>query len=345
MIGRRAASSGPVTRRRFIRISAAAAGMAMLPGGPRLRALAADDPQGELRIWRGVALGADAMLQLHVPDPLEAGTLIERCLAEVSRLERIFSLYRDDSALSRLNREGRLDDPPIELVDLLGRAESFSRLTAGAFDVTVQPLWDVYAAHFSAPDPDPAGPPDAAIAAALRPVGHRAVEVGTEQVSFARAGMAVTLNGIAQGYITDRIVDLLRGAGLDRCLVDMGETRTIGPRPSGGPWQIGLEDPRSPGSVAERIGIVNRAVATSGGYGTPFDADGRFNHLFDPATGRSSWRYLSVSVVAPEATTADALSTGFSLMPYEAIRSVVASLGVEAHLAMPDGTRVRVAAG
>lgn len=330
-----------VNRRRFIRISAAAAGMTLLPALDHLRAVpSVEDAGRQLRIWRGVALGADAMLQLHHPDPAEADRLIDTCLTEVSRLEGIFSLYREDSALRRLNRDGRLDAPPIELVELMGRAQQFSRLTAGAFDVTVQPLWDLYASHFSVPDPDPSGPSRAAIAATLARVGHEALEIDSARTSFAKPDMSVTLNGIAQGYITDRVVDLLRRGGIDRSLVDMGETRAIGARPSGGPWVIGLEDPTAPGRVAEQIGIENRAVATSGGYGTQFDRDGRFNHLFDPATGGTSWRYLSVSVIAPDATTADALSTGFSLMPLDSVKSVLSALGLRAHLVMADASGV-----
>ena len=244
------------------------------------------------------------------------------------------------SELSRLNRDGRLDGPPIELVELMGRARDFSDLTAGAFDVTVQPLWDLYASHFSAPDPDPSGPSRTAIAAALGRVGQEALEIDPARTSFPRPDMSVTLNGIAQGYITDCIVDLLRRAGIDRSLVDMGETRTIGARPSGDPWIVGLEDPLAPGRVAERIEIENQAVATSGGYGTQFDREGRFNHLFDPATGETSWRYLSVSVIASDATTADALSTAFSLMRLDSVKSVVAALGLKAHLVMPDGSGI-----
>jgi FAD:protein FMN transferase len=325
-----------VARRRFIHISAAAAGMALLPAVGRASPTFAD-ARRQLRIWRGVALGADAMLQLHHPDPAAADRLINACLVEVSRLERIFSLYRDDSALSRLNRDGHLTDPPIELVELLGQAESFSKLTAGAFDATVQPLWDLYANHFAAPDADPSGPSEAAIAAVLACVGQEALEIDPLGVSFAKPGMSVTLNGIAQGYITDRIVDLLRRAGIDRSLVDMGETRAIGPRPSGEPWIVGLEDPRAPGHVAERIEIANQAVATSGGYGTLFDAAGRFDHIFDPSTGRTSWRYLSISVIANTATTADALSTAFSLMPTEGIGKIVSRLSIRAHVVPADG--------
>src|SRR5689334_13706460 len=122
----------PLSRRRFITITAAAAGLPLLP----LHFSAASPASSEevLRTWRGVALGADAALQLHHPDPAAADRLIERCRAEVARLERVFSLYRADSALSRLNEAGILTDPPLDLVRLLGEAERFSRATEGAFD-------------------------------------------------------------------------------------------------------------------------------------------------------------------------------------------------------------------
>lgn len=332
------------TRRRFIHISAAAAGLALLPAalvsssGPFVAAAA--DAEQHLRVWRGVALGADAMLQIHHSDAAAADRLIERCLVEVARLERIFSLYRDDSAIRILNRDGRIADPPLEFVELLGQSMEISRLTGGAFDATVQPLWDLYAAHFSKPNADPAGPAKADIDAAARRVGFADLEIDPSFVRFSRADMAITLNGIAQGYITDRIVGLLREAGIDRSLVDMGETRAMGDRPAGGPWIVGLEDPDHPGMVAQRIEIENQAVATSGGYGTQFDAAGRFNHLFDPATGGTSWRYGSVSVVSPTATTADALSTAFSLMPLDKTRPIVDALGIKAYFTLPGGTRV-----
>jgi FAD:protein FMN transferase len=309
-----------------------------MPAGHRLGAPVAEDAACQLRIWRGVALGADAMLQLHHSDPTEADRLISTCLTEVSRLEQIFSLYRENSALCRLNREARIEAPPIELVELLGRAESFSRLTGGAFDVTVQPLWDLYASYFSVPAADPAGPSKIAITTALDRVGHSKIEIDTAQIAFAGPDMAITLNGIAQGYITDCIVDLLRHRGIDRSLVDMGEIRALGARPSGDPWVVGLEDPTAPARVLERIDLENQAVATSGGYGTQFDRDGRFNHLFDPATGGTGWRYLSVSVMAPDATTADALSTAFSLMPLGSVRPIVSALSLKAHFVMPDGS-------
>ena len=322
-------------RRRFITIAAAAAGMP-LPVLRRLRA--AEEPL--LRIWTGSALGADAVLQIHHPDPRAADRLIERSLAEVARQERVFSLYRADSALARLNRDGHLDDPPFDLLRLLAESARLSVLTDGAFDVTVQPLWEVYATHFGRPDADPAGPSPAAIKAALVRTGHERVLLDAQRIGFVAPGTSITLNGIAQGYITDRVVALLRDAGITHALVDMGEIRAIGGHPARQPWAVGLEDPRKPGRIAQRIELLDKAVATSGGYGTQFDALGRFNHIFDPSTGTTSWRYAAVSVVAADATTADALSTAFMLMPLDRTQRVVDALGLQAHFTMADGSRL-----
>ena len=325
-------------RRRFLKILGSAPGMLLAAHAPAVRADAAfAAPEANLHVWRGVALGADAMIQLHHPDAAAARDLIDKSLTEVARLERIFSLYDPDSSLSRLNRDGSLSEPPLELVELLGRSVDFSEMTGGAFDVTVQPLWDLYAAHFSRPDADPAGPSRQELAAALARVGYRSIVVAPERVQFARRGAAVTLNGIAQGYLTDCVVNLLRRAGIGQTLVDMGEIRALDGRPLGGPWVVGLERSRSPGRVKRRIALDNRAVSTSGGYGTPLDPAGHFNHIFDPATGGTSWRYRSVSVVADCATTADAFSTGFSLMPVEAIAPLARQLRLSVYLSMPDG--------
>lgn len=297
-----------LSRRRFIRIAVGGAAIAALAGRPTAGTTV------PLSRWKGVALGAEAEMVLPAAD---AGRLIALTLAEVGRLERIFSLYRDDSALVRLNREGRLEAPPIELVELLARAEAVSAASGGAFDVTVQPLWEAYAAHFSRPGADPAGPPHAVIDAALARVDWRAVEVDPARIRFGKPGMAVTLNGIAQGYITDRVAGRFRTEGFDNILLSLGETRALGTHPDGRPWQVAAGD----GEGA--IPLVEGAIAVSAGSGTPFAPDTAANHLFDPHSGDTASTYAWISVEAPTATEADAWSTAFSLMPLADIRAAL----------------------
>jgi FAD:protein FMN transferase len=300
-----------LSRRRFISIAASAA----LPIVSAHAVTAAPSPV----VWRGVAMGAMASMTLVHPDRGAAMRLIERCLAEISRLEAIFSLYRPDSALVRLNAEGLLDHPPLELVEVLSFAASLARHSDGAFDVTVQPLFELYARHFAEPHPDPAGPPPARLAAALELVDHRNVDVASDRIALGRPGMKLTLNGIAQGYVTDRVATLLAAAGLETMLLDLGEVRGAGERPDGRPWRAAIADPADPAETRFSIDLPERpglpALATSGGYGMVFDRERRHHHIFDPATGKSATHHASVTVAAPSALVADGLSTAIAALP------------------------------
>lgn len=283
-----------LTRRRALGLVAAAAGLPLVLRATRATA--------EVVTWHGRALGAPATLILHHPDRQAAERLVAACAAELDRLEGILSLYRADSALSELNRTGALAAPPPELVAILADCRAFHALTAGAFDPTVQPLWRLYADHFQRGG-GAVGPSPAAVAEARASVGLDAVHASADRIALGRPGMALTLNGIAQGWITDRIVDRLRAAGVTSTLVDMGEIRGVG-----GPWRIGID------GSAETLALTDRAVATSAPQGFAFDPAGRFTHIIDPRTGATPARYARITVTASTAAEADALSTGFALM-------------------------------
>jgi thiamine biosynthesis lipoprotein len=180
-----------LTRRRMIAIMATAAGSALVAGG---RIARADDAVR----WRGSALGAQVSLEIYHPDRAEAERLVQACLSEVRRLEQQFSLYQPDSAICTLNRTGILVAPAPDMVSLLKTSLYFSELTGGAFDPTVQPLWALYAKHFSSDRPDPDGPPADLLADALARVGSKGLLVSDTRVALVRHGAAVTLNGIAQ---------------------------------------------------------------------------------------------------------------------------------------------------
>ena len=224
------------------------------------------------------------------------------------------------------------------MVQLLTEAKRYAKLTDGAFDVTVQPLWRLYAEHFSGNPGDLEGPSEDAVTEARKLVDYRDLEVSPEKIAFGKAGMAMTLNGIAQGYVTDRVSDLLRANGIESVLVDLGETRAVGEHPESRPWAVGLADPFDPATYGEVVELVDRALATSGGYGTRFSADGRHHHLFHPATGKSANHNASVSVLADHATAADAFSTALFVAPIEVAEHVVAEMPeVEVYVTAADG--------
>jgi thiamine biosynthesis lipoprotein len=305
------------TRRRAIAIFAAAAGLPLITGAK---------PIERSVTWTGQALGAPATLILNLGDQAAARRLIQRVVAEVARLESVFSLYRQDSAIAELNRVGVLVAPPAELVSLLQASRGFWDTTGGAFDPSVQPLWALYRNHFGMPDADPSGPSRTDIAQALTQVGFGSVRCDRDRIVIG-AKTALTLNGVAQGFITDRIVDMLREAGVTSSLVDMGEDRAIGAKADGSPWRIGLAESQDSDRPDQVLEVVNKAVATSSASGFHFDEAGRFGHILDPRKGHVPSIYRRVTVVAEDATTADALSTAFTLMDEESIASVVKSRG------------------
>jgi FAD:protein FMN transferase len=324
------------TRRRVLRIVAAAAGLPLMIGA--LRALA---PRGQLFQWQGSVLDAVSELTLWHTDAAFAHATILRVRDEIERFERIFSLYRPDSEIVRLNAAGRLAKPSRELRTLVDESRRFSEASGGAFDISVQPLWRLYEAHFWSrtdlqPDID-ARARD--VARAL--VDYRQIDSGAAAISFARPGMAITLNSLAQGYITDAVADMLRNEGFERAVVDLGEFRALGRHPDGHPWRIGIRDGRSPDGVDRVVELEDTALAVSGGYGTTFEPTGRYNHIFDPHTGASANNLIDVAVIGPTATAANGLSTSICVAgEAQASRLLALHPGTRALLTRLDGSSV-----
>jgi FAD:protein FMN transferase len=326
---------GSLARRRAMTILGAFAGIPLLGSDRR-----ASDP-ATLYQWNGTSLGSPSRLLLYHPSRAKAERVVTLCAAEIERLERTFALYRDDSELACLNRDGRIAMPSHDLLLVLSACSRLSALSGGAFDVTVQPLWDVYAQHFfGTQTPAPEGPEPRAVAAALALVNWREVEFGGRQVALRRPGMGVTLNGISQGYVTDRIIGILRDNGFDRVLSDLGRSEicVIGRHPDDRPWQVGLADPRQPEKFVRVMDLFQGSLCTSGGYGTKFEASGKYHHLFNTATGASAGHYIATSVFAPSAMVADALSTALYVTPPRYSRELLANYrDVTALATLPDG--------
>lgn len=278
-------------RRRFISITAGLVASAAAP-----QALAARPVT-----WRGVALGAAVRLQIAGLPEGEAARLIDLARVEIDRLETIFSLYRPTGSLARLNRSGQITDPPAELLQLLSTVRTVHELTSGMFDPTIQPLWSTYAQSRGMPS-------ERQVADALHLVGWKKVRFDARQVRLARGGMQLTLNGIAQGFITDRIAELLRSEGLADAVVDMGEIAALGHHPGGGDWRIGLAV-RSDQPADQYVSLPGgHALATSSTLGTRFENGA--GHILNPLTGQPAAPYWErMSVIHGQAVIADGLST------------------------------------
>lgn len=295
-----------LNRRRFLVISAAFS-------------MAATTAQaGEILRWRGRALGAAASMTLTGLSQKQAQPVFRAVEQELVRLENIFSLYVPGSEIVRLNTIGRLANPSPEMLAVLSLSASLYRATSGAFDPTVQPVWLALAQNGD-------------LARAQAAVGWDNVRFDTGEIRLMRPGMGLTLNGIAQGYITDRIVALLRGRGLENVLIDMGEIAAIGARPDGRGWQAGISQPD--GQIVHLVSLRNRALATSAPYGTVLPVEGKLGHIVDPSNASARTKRELVSISAPQAAVADGLSTACCLLDKGMARSAVASFsGAEIEL-------------
>ncbi len=308
-----------LSRRRFMTISA---GLAL--GG------AAGPAVGQTVSWRGVALGAEAKLIITGLPEADGRRLIQLARKEIDRLENIFSLYRHDSVLSVLNTESRVQSPPAELLSVLSQVNSAHAVTGGLFDPTVQPLWQVYAEHRGKPDRE-------LVDAALAKVGWPLVKYDIKEIKFARPGMQLTLNGIAQGFVTDRITALLRSEGLENAVVNIGELSAMGSKPGTDGWQVGLAV-HGDQTATDAIELKDCCVATSASVGTTFD--GVSSHIICPATGRPvrcGWQ--RVSVVHRSAAIADGLSTAAVMMDETHLVGCVQTFGqVRVNARRSDGS-------
>ena len=210
----------------------------------------------------GRALGTEIAITAFHADPKMAEKAIAGAFAAIDEVEQVMSLYRPDSQLSQLNRSGSLAHPDPRLVQVLERAAELSVQSDGAFDVTVQPLWVSYeeaALNNTLPS-------EAAIAA----VDWRMVSVSTETLSFRQPGMAITLNGIAQGLAADAARQALRDHGVEHALIDSGEIGAIGTHADKDHWSIGIKDPRTTADLLGVAALRDRCLATSGDYETTF---------------------------------------------------------------------------
>jgi FAD:protein FMN transferase len=313
-------------RREFLKI-AACSGLALGLGSVLTRHEL--ERRGLKEVRHTVSLmGTILNLTLVSEDEGQAQRAIEITLAAMNRLIQIFDYRRPSSALARWNRNGILTDAPLELVQVIQRANHFSKLTQGAFDITVKPVLDAYR--------DGRRPSDDEI----DDVDYRKIVFEDGSLRFDRPGMSATLDGLAKGRVIDEGASALQSCGFSQVIVEAGGDLAVsGSRPDGLAWQVGVQSPRpqeNPGLLAvvpiETFGGIV-GMATSGDYQNTFSSDFRLNHLIDPATGVSPQKLASGTVLANSVMDADALSTALMILgPEQGILMVDQLAGVEALL-------------
>jgi thiamine biosynthesis lipoprotein len=292
-----------------------------------------------------------AVTALHASRDL-AEQAIGAAFEEMHRLIGLLNRFDGGSALAHLNESGRIAGAPAELVEVVARSIDIGRRSGGAFDVTVKPIIDLFRDPVTYAPRTP--PSDAELRDALELVGIERVGIEGRDLHLQRAGMGLTLDGIAKGYVVDGIAAALRAAGAARFLVNAGgDIRTGGDRGDDSPWTVAVRDPGAAapswdsaawdeGVMPETISLRDGAVATSGSYEVYFDSERRAHHIIAADTGRSPHATLSVTVTAPDAVAADALATAvFVLGARRGSQLIDNTPGSECLIIDQDGNRIR----
>lgn len=274
-------------------------------------------PSGR-RLYSGAdtAFGTTIRVDVLHADQRQAELAIQDALHEAKKIDALLSIHSEGSQVFRLNRHGQLANPDPHLLVVLEQARQLSELTDGAFDITVQPLWLAFSQAAAANTL----PSSAAQRLARSLVDWTQLQFGPDHVRFQKPGMAITLNGIAQGYAVDLALAAVRARGVEHALLDTGEFISRGSNPSNRPWVLGIQDPRQADACTAALQMDGRSVATSGDYETVFTPDFVHHHILDPATADSPVELSSVTVLAPTGLLADGLSTAlFVLGPDKAL--------------------------
>jgi len=313
-----------VNRRDFLKISAVAGGI--LAGGGILRAFLYPEPVvvSDSRLLMGTIIN----LILVAENEKQGWGAIAAAFAAMEKLTGVFNFREPSSELYQLNQSGKLDQPSPELIDILVKARYFGEISDGAFDITVLPVLQAYRAS------------QPVTYAQLALVDYRKILVQNDRVQFEKAGMRVTLDGIAKGRVVDGGVSALTSTGFKNILVEAGgDLLASGVHPDGGSWKIAIAHPRPTGENKwlASFRAKNQAVATSGDYLNAFTSDFSQNHIVDPRSGLSPVELSSATVIAPSVTEADALSTTMMVLGVQKGLALVERLpGVETLLVTKD---------
>lgn len=276
---------------------------------------------GEWHDDRQQIMGTSIVARLWHPEPEAGRAALEAVMDEMRRIDRQFSPYREDSQLSRLNREAPSADAdqPVaistELSRLLQASIRYGELSEGAFDVTYGSVGRYYDYR------EKQQPDEATRERLLAAIDYRLIHLDAEAetVYYGRPEVYVDLGGIAKGYAVDRAIALLRERGIEHASVSAGgDTRLLGDH-RGRPWQVGIKNPRETEEVAITLPLSGEAVSTSGDYERFFiDGKGeRVHHILNPDTGASAAGIASATVLGPEAMDTDALATSVFVLGRE----------------------------
>jgi FAD:protein FMN transferase len=278
--------------------------------------------------WVGKAIdlmGTRVSVDLWADDEEAGQELVASVLALYRHIDDDMSTYKPDSEVSRINARASTEPVPVsrELYDLIARALDLSTLSSGAFDITYESVGYLYDFHAHR------HPTESEIDDRLPRIDYHLVilDPATQTIRFARDGVRINLGGIAKGYAVEQAAALLKRAGIEHAVLNAGgDTRVLGDR-RGSPWIVGIRHPRLATEVVTRLPLVDEAISTSGDYERFFEENGRrYHHIINPATGEPTEGILSTTVIGPDATMTDGLSTTLFVLGVDAGLKLIETL-------------------
>ena len=259
--------------------------------------------------------------------------------AAFTRMEEIVnaaSIYDENAEAFRLNHEGYIDNPSQDLTNLVNLSIEYNKITDAYFDITVQPLLDLWSAGLWKETPDIQ---QNKVNETLELTGSDKIIVNGNRISFSTEGMKITLGGITKGYAIDEALKVISALGIKQAIIDAGgQIGTLGNKPDGKPWTVSLVNPDNTDENLATFNFKNEmSVSTSGNYERYFSPDKKVSHLLNPKTGFSVADFISVSVIAPTNTQADVLSTSIFVMgPEEGMKFAESLDNVECFMVDAD---------
>jgi thiamine biosynthesis lipoprotein len=251
-------------------------------------------------------MGTRVSIELWHADTATAASCGEKIFAEMHRIDRLMSPYKNTSELSFINNNAAISaiDISAELAYLIDQSLYFSRISQGAFDITYASIG--YAYDYRKRQK----PSDQAVALRLDAIDYRHISLEGQKLQFLHRDVRIDLGGIAKGYAVDRAIDITRLCGIKQAMISAGgDSRIIGNK-RGRPWIIGIQHPRKSDEITLVLPLSDTAISTSGDYERFYIENGkRVHHIINPSTGRPALASWSATVTGADAMTTDALST------------------------------------
>ena len=277
-------------------------------------------------------MGTQVSITVVAKTGKEVEAAIDAAMAEARRFDRMMSLYKDDSELTRVNMAAGKDPVTVspEMIEMEEAARKISELTDGAFDVTVGPLvvlWQMRLKEGKAPT-------ETEIERIRSRVGYRNIIVDKKASTLflKKPGMIMDFGACAKGYVADKVAELLKGRGIDNAIVALaGDIRVMGHRPDGSSWRIGVQHPRDPTKTLPVLELSDKYISTSGDYERyQIVHRKRYHHILDPRTGKPSEGMESVTLVGDRGSDGDPLATALFILGPKQGRKIVKKLGYNA---------------